>query len=1372
KCEKDDNCANGGTCNTETGKCNCLTGTNGVNCKNIEGCDQLNCQTKSATCVFDVAGKMPTCKCNADNFYFEEDDCHKKCEKDDNCANGGTCNTETGKCNCLTGTNGVNCKNIEGCDQLNCQTKSATCVFDVAGKMPTCKCNADNFYFEEDDCHKKCEKDDNCANGGTCNTETGKCNCPTGTNGVNCKNIEGCDQLNCQTKSATCVFDVAGKMPTCKCNADNFYFEEDDCHKKCEKDDNCANGGTCNTETGKCNCPTGTNGVNCKNIEGCDQLNCQTKSATCVFDVAGKMPTCKCNADNFYFEEDDCHKKCEKDDNCANGGTCKTETGKCNCLTGTNGVYCKIIEGCDQLNCQTKSATCVFDVAGKMPTCKCNDDNFYYEEEQCNKKCDKDEDCENGATCKTETGKCNCFTGTNGLFCKNIEGCDQLNCQTINATCVFDVAFKKPTCKCNEENFYYEEEKCIELTSTVAPTTTSTISSSTDTTEHSKETAETTFDQSSTSEEKSSSETTTPVSPTSISSTVTPKVTDDGGKDVCAEKQPCENGGTCELDDEGGYTCKCRAGFTGRNCETAQWCLDNKEICGNTACKYDENVGSAFCSCNGNLYFDAKRKTCVELDKCSLARIKGNCSGDHETCDEMGICKCEENYAYNDDQSVCEPDFCQKKSLKPRCKKDMDCVEGEQRFSCFCKKDFWQIGSKCVKVDKCAPGVSNCEHKCLNGTCSCFPGFSLNENNYSCDLPDTDTECELNCGKGVCVKKGSTEKCICPEISHVLENNTCVDKCKAERLKKNECPEEMGCLSDEEFGYKCNCTGKYDYAEDGVHCKAKRMCSDGGGDVDCLLKGGVCEDNFDSNKGYKCKCKFGYKENQNTHKCEHMCKMADCDKKQALCSINVNNTVECICPPLLVKDTNGSCSRLAKYSYIGDFSVPKRNYEVITGIDSGRKKRDTFKDINYAKMLKDFEDSMNKIFDDYKGTSILNCTDEEEDWKCFLEIKLDKNPKEKLNIISTPSVCLPLSEQSYCLIPPDFITRKRTADDAQAFQQTNPCDKGVIGKFCGIETECTVSKPGFSCKCKPGYFRRTSFVPAKNIQVEVCEDIDECLNPTICPNTTTCLNLPGDYNCKCKNGYRLEEGEAVKTHGCRAVCEPNPCVHGTCAEAGKDGFSCSCEELYTGRFCNQTNEAIIGAKKAGIEISAIVGGVLGAFLVMAIIICIILYRKVRKSKSIDENEEYMRQRNRGLASDMFKLGRRQPENKDIELRENERRPNRENEDLKYNPQLRNNPIDSLSIPRPHMGRSIDKDANNGRERPEIRESGDYRRVYSDDDKFFPKPHSSRQSGEETRRSDYRQEVPRRPLSRSSDHLDNEKIGVSRMQYRNRGYEED
>ncbi|GBN38951.1 hypothetical protein AVEN_202478-1, partial [Araneus ventricosus] len=48
---------------------------------------------------------------------------------------------------------------------------------------------------------------------------------------------------------------------------------------------------------------------------------------------------------------------------------------------------------------------------------------------------------------------------------------------------------------------------------------------------------------------------------------------------------------------------------------------------------------------------------------------------------------------------------------------------------------------------------------------------------------------------------------------------------------------------------------------------------------------------------------------------------------------------------------------IAKYSYLGDFSVPRNKYEVVTAEDSGRIKRDTLADIDYAKLLKDFEDS-------------------------------------------------------------------------------------------------------------------------------------------------------------------------------------------------------------------------------------------------------------------------------------------------------------------------------------------------------------------------------------------------------------------------------
>ncbi|GBM60616.1 hypothetical protein AVEN_260499-1, partial [Araneus ventricosus] len=69
---------------------------------------------------------------------------------------------------------------------------------------------------------------------------------------------------------------------------------------------------------------------------------------------------------------------------CDNGGTCNTENWRCECLAGTSGVKCAKIEDCAPLNCEEKNAMCIFDIKKGQPTCKCNEDNFYYEEENCN----------------------------------------------------------------------------------------------------------------------------------------------------------------------------------------------------------------------------------------------------------------------------------------------------------------------------------------------------------------------------------------------------------------------------------------------------------------------------------------------------------------------------------------------------------------------------------------------------------------------------------------------------------------------------------------------------------------------------------------------------------------------------------------------------------------------------------------------------------------------------------------------------------------------------------------------------------------------------------------------------------------------------
>ncbi|GFX67290.1 delta-like protein C [Trichonephila clavipes] len=199
---------------------------------------------------------------------------------------------------------------------------------------------------------------------------------------------------------------------------------------------------------------------------------------------------------------------------------------------------------------------------------------------------------------------------------------------------------------------------------------------------------------------------------------------------------------------------------------------------------------------------------------------------------------------------------------------------------------------------------------------------------------------------------------------------------------------------------------------------------------------------------------------------------------------------------------------------------------------------------------------MNRIFEGYNDSAILNCDDAEEHWKCSMEIKLDKYPGEKVHIITTPTVCLPMSDEVHCLILPNFVTKR---SETKVFHKTDPCRKEMTSILCGDATECKVLKKhtiAFECKCKTGYYPRTTYRPALDASVEICEDINECLDLSICPNTTICDNVPGDYNCLCKEGHMLEESKSLKEDGCAEVCNPDPCVHGTCIQRGKHSFSC------------------------------------------------------------------------------------------------------------------------------------------------------------------------------------------------------------------------
>ncbi|XP_039696860.1 latent-transforming growth factor beta-binding protein 3 isoform X4 [Pteropus medius] len=129
----------------------------------------------------------------------------------------------------------------------------------------------------------------------------------------------------------------------------------------------------------------------------------------------------------------------------------------------------------------------------------------------------------------------------------------------------------------------------------------------------------------------------------------------------------------------------------------------------------------------------------------------------------------------------------------------------------------------------------------------------------------------------------------------------------------------------------------------------------------------------------------------------------------------------------------------------------------------------------------------------------------------------------------------------------------------------NECAKPHL---CGDGGFC-INFPGhYKCNCYPGYRLKASRPP-------VCEDIDECRDPSSCPDSK-CENKPGSFKCiACQPGYRSQGGGA-----CRDVnecAEGSPCSPGWC-ENLPGSFRCTCAQGYApapdGRSCLDVDECL------------------------------------------------------------------------------------------------------------------------------------------------------------------------------------------------------
>lgn len=143
--------------------------------------------------------------------------------------------------------------------------------------------------------------------------------------------------------------------------------------------------------------------------------------------------------------------------------------------------------------------------------------------------------------------------------------------------------------------------------------------------------------------------------------------------------------------------------------------------------------------------------------------------------------------------------------------------------------------------------------------------------------------------------------------------------------------------------------------------------------------------------------------------------------------------------------------------------------------------------------------------------------------------------------------------------------KEKYAGNGLSCTESLPCP---VAHECDANSTC-IRDPNYPyspyCRCK-AHFEKSDD--------GACIDIDECKTPNKCPAKHKCVNMPGFYECPCKEGYEKGDGdECVKM---KCSCGDN----GKCDDDGK----CTCNEGYEKDgegVCEDIDECKKGAKCTG-----------------------------------------------------------------------------------------------------------------------------------------------------------------------------------------------
>uniref|UniRef100_A0AAZ3PZC7 Latent-transforming growth factor beta-binding protein 1 n=1 Tax=Oncorhynchus tshawytscha TaxID=74940 RepID=A0AAZ3PZC7_ONCTS len=471
------------------------------------------------------------------------------------------------------------------------------------------------------------------------------------------------------------------------------------------------------------------------------------------------------------------------------------------------------------------------------------------------------------------------------------------------------------------------------------------------------------------------------------------------------------------------------------------------------------------------------------------------------------------------------------------------CVPVQTGYTCYCDPGYKlsALQTNCIDVNECEGDPCGGKGRCVNTfgsyTCQCYSGYSqvITQNRKFCqDI----NECDManKCQDGDCVNTEGSYTCECKSGYAKSWKGPCedVDECQGPSpcpsgrcvntpgsfqcqacgpgfraasgrcLDIDECELPTTCpkgtCTNTEGSFTCTtCGSGYRVTEDGLECD----------DVDECLVANVCPGQLCRNSpgSFSCSsCGTGFTLSEDGSHCQ-----------------DINECLSPgVCPMGVCSNTEGSYSCMT--CDLGFTLAPN-------GL--------TCEDINEC------ED---------RGLCLAGqCTNNPGSYSCSCPSGLemvDGTSCRDVDECQSGGICgdgdCLNTEGSYLCICPDGYTTGTTGTsdgiDVDECSKDGVCSHG----------QCLNTGGSYICLCETGF--------KYSVDTADCEDIDECVNETICGDHGFCENTDGSYRCQCDQGYSNPPGD-TGAHSCVDVneCEMSTALCGEALCENVDGsFLCIC----------------------------------------------------------------------------------------------------------------------------------------------------------------------------------------------------------------------